>query len=229
MARLQQNLQKESHLAAIGKMSARLAHEIKNPLGAIRGMAQFLEKKLADLPVLKTMTSSIEKETFRLEELTRSILDFSKPAELSLVELSLNAIVSDAICLFQLQNANSNISLNMPEAPVKVSGDENAIRQILINLLKNAIDATENNAEILVEIEINNYAALIRVTNPGQLSTETVDHLFEPFYSTKTRGYGLGLPISMKLAQQMDCSLTLSNLDSGRVSAELIFNGKMQQ
>lgn len=221
LAELQQQLQKESHLAAIGKMSARLAHEIKNPLGAIRGMAQLLDKKLAEHAALQTMTQTIEKETFRLEELTRNILDFAKPPELKPVAINLNAVISDSISFFGLQNANTKIELKLPEKPFIGYGDENAIRQILLNLLKNAADASPETGTIRVEMLPETRRARIKIINEGQLSEEVIKHLFEPFFSTKIRGYGLGLPICLKLVQQLGGNLTLGNLDRNHVMAEL--------
>ncbi len=228
LAELQQQLQKESHLTAIGKMSARLAHEIKNPLGAIRGMAQLLEKRLADQTPLQTMTQTIEKETFRLEELTRSILDFAKPAELKPIEMNFNTAVSDTVSLFALQNAAAKIDTKLPEQPIIAHGDENAIRQILLNLLKNAIDASSEEVPVIIDLSKKNNGVLIRIINAGQLNDEVKEHLFEPFFSTKIRGYGLGLPICLKLARQLNGTLMLKNLDCKQVVAELYLPGSEQ-
>ncbi len=228
LAELQQQLQKESHLAAIGKMSARLAHEIKNPLGAIRGMAQLLDKKLTEQAALRNMTQTIEKETFRLEELTRSILDFAKPAELKPTEMNFNTVVSDAVSLFALQNSSAKIETKLPEHPVFGLGDENAIRQILLNLLKNAIDASPEDIPVSIGLSAGNSGLTIRIVNAGQLDDEVKEHLFEPFFSTKIRGYGLGLPICLKLARQLNGVLTLKNLDCEQVVAELYLPGSEQ-
>ncbi|MFZ5952747.1 MAG: sensor histidine kinase [Candidatus Rifleibacteriota bacterium] len=221
MAELQQVMQKESHLAAIGKMSARLAHEIKNPLGAIRGMSQFLEKKLVDQPTLKAMTQTIEKETFRLEELTRSILDYSKPTEIKFEKILLNSVVSDSICIFRLDHNDVKIILNLPETDLEISSDGNAVKQILINLLKNAFESSSIHP-VTVKVTASEENFCIRVINSGQISPEVLPHLFEPFISTKTSGYGLGLSISRKLAEKLNGKLTLKNLDADKVCAELI-------
>ncbi|MEW6709220.1 MAG: HAMP domain-containing sensor histidine kinase [Candidatus Riflebacteria bacterium] len=221
MAELQQAMQKEAHLVAIGKMSARLAHEIKNPLGAIRGMSQFLDKKLVDQPALKNMTQTIEKETFRLEELTRSILDYSKQAEVKLDKIQINSAVSDSICIFRLDHHDVKIELSLPETSPEIYSDENAIKQILINLLKNAFEAS-NIHPVTVKVTASEDNVCIRVVNSGQISPEVLPHLFEPFISTKTSGYGLGLSISRKLAEKLNGKLTLKNLDTDKVCAELI-------
>lgn len=219
--KLQAERQKEAHLAAIGKMSARLAHEIKNPLGAIRGMAQLLQKRLKESNEL-SMVKTIEQETFRLDDLTRSILDYSKPAECSVIPLNPIAIVNSSIDLFKQQNTQAKIDCKTPETNLICSGDENAIRQIMLNLLKNASDAAGNDQKITIEIIADNDNAKIRVINPGSaLSRQMIADAFEPFVSTKTHGYGLGLPISKRLAEMQGGSLSLKNLSPNMIVAEL--------
>lgn len=226
MADLQQKLQKESHLAVIGEMSARLAHEIKNPLGAIRGMAQLLDRKLSATPSLQNMTQTIEKETFRLEEMTRSILDYSRTREMRITDVNLNEAISASMDFLCLQNPEVKINLLLPDHSVICRGDENAIRQILINLVKNAAEAENEDLQIKIEVKKEFDFTVVGVSNRGQLSDEVKSHLFQPFFSTKTRGYGLGLSISRKLARQMFGELDLRNLDGNFVVAELKIPGK---
>ncbi|MBU1107519.1 MAG: HAMP domain-containing histidine kinase [Candidatus Riflebacteria bacterium] len=223
-SRLQVMLQKESHLTDIGKMSARLAHEIKNPLGAIRGMAQLLQKKLkgeqdADRAAMAT---TIEQETFRLEELTRSILDFARPQECLILPLNFTAIVEDTLRMFNQQLADGKIAALSQANVTECVGDENAIRQILLNLLKNAVDAAGDPSTIHLKIlETDGHVAL-RVYNPGaHMSDQMLEDIFTPFVSTKVKGYGLGLPVSRKLAEQQGGSLRLSNSTAGEIMAEL--------
>lgn len=219
--RMQAEMQKESHLAAIGKMSARLAHEIRNPLGAIRGMAQLLQKKVAAEAELG-MIRTIEQETFRLDDLTSSILDFSRPPQCNLIPLNTGAVVGSAIDLFKQQHSNVSINLRKPSTEVICQGDENAIRQILLNLLKNASDAIENHDSIEVELLAGSGSAIIRVSNPcAPLSERMLEDIFEPFISTKARGYGLGLPISRRLAEGLHGGLRLFNAAGGLIVAEL--------
>ena len=226
MSDMETKLQKESHLAAIGKMSARLAHEIKNPLGAIRGMAQLLAKKNIDNPVAKSMTDSIEKETFRLEELTRSILDFSKPTEIKISRLNFNTTIEDALSVARLQHPDYNFRADLPEKETLVNCDENATRQIILNLLKNSVDASKVEGEIKIELKQRNNMTCLNIINTGQLDPEIEKNKFQPFYSTKTRGYGLGLSISKKLAQQQNFVLTLDNYDENKVIAQLCMPGE---
>ncbi len=220
-ARLMTEIQKESHLATIGQMSARLAHEIRNPLGAIRGMAQILQKKLNDENQL-AMARTIEQETFRLDSLTGGILDFSRPPVINPARIDINLVVNETLKLFQQQNPEVKFDLRLPEGPVLCIGDENAVKQVFLNLLKNAADATEaENLPISVEIVQPGQNVSIKVTNPGEpMSEKRLEEIFEPFVSSKAHGYGLGLPISRKLANSMGGSLCLVNSADRSIVAE---------
>ncbi|PKL48177.1 MAG: hypothetical protein CVV42_10365 [Candidatus Riflebacteria bacterium HGW-Riflebacteria-2] len=222
--RLKVMLQKESHLSDIGKMSARLAHEIKNPLGAIRGMAQLLQKKLRDGQDADRaeMANTIEQETFRLEELTRSILDFARPQECRILPLNLTAVVEDTLRMFNQQLPAGRIAAPAGAAPAECLADENAIRQILLNLLKNALDAAEDPAAVRLEIAVEADVVALRVYNrAGYMSEQMLEDVFTPFVSTKVKGYGLGLPVSRRLAVQQGGSLRLANAAPGEIVAEL--------
>jgi signal transduction histidine kinase len=205
-------------------MSARLAHEIKNPLGAIRGMAQLLQKRLkgeqdSDRAVMAT---TIEQETFRLEELTRSILDFARPQECRILPLNITAVVEDMLRMFNQQLAEGQIAAPSGTTAVECSGDENALRQILLNLLKNAVEAAEDPTAVRLEIVEGADDIALRVYNRGGYMTEQMfEDIFTPFVSSKVKGYGLGLPVSRRLAEQMGGSLRLANAASGEIMAEL--------
>ncbi len=222
-ASLLAQIQKESHLATIGQMSARLAHEIRNPLGAIRGMAQILQKKLSDENQL-AMARTIEQETFRLDNLTGGILDFSRPPIINPARIDISSVVSDTLKLFQQRNPELKFNFRAPEEPVLCVGDENAIRQVFLNLLKNAADAAEaENLPISVEIALSEQNVSIRVINAGEpMSEKRLEEIFEPFVSSKAHGYGLGLPISRKLADSMGGSLYLFNGEDHSIVAEFI-------
>lgn len=219
--RLEVLLENESHLSDIGRMSGRLAHEIKNPLGAIRGMAQILTKKVADNKAACEMAKSIEKETFRLEELTKGILDFSKPFEYKPETINLKTLVDESVELFCQQLESGNIKKSFSD-DVFCEADENALKQIMINLLKNAFEADESLSKTEVTITEENGFAVVSIYNSGgPLSDAVLENAFKPFYSEKVRGYGLGLSLSRRLAQLQGGKLELKNSSENRVVAKL--------
>jgi len=224
MADLERKRQRESHLAVVGQASARLAHEIKNPLGAIRGAAQHAMKK----PLSETqldMLRLIEKETGRLEELARGVLDFARPYVLRPVNCNLGILIQDVLSGLMLQSPTPEVKLNGAEHPILLQCDPAAITQILQNLLDNAGAASRNagtSEPVVVEVGQSSGDVLIRILDRGEgLSDEIREHLFEPFYSTKTKGYGLGLVVSRRLAEAHGGSLQLDPRDGGGCSAEL--------
>lgn len=225
MIRYQLQMQKESNLAAIGEMSARLAHEIRNPLGAIRGIAQLLHKKMADSDE-KSMVKTIEQETFRLDSLTGSILDFSRPPQCKVVLNKVEKCARAAVELFGSKHPKLIVHCDFPEKELEAMFDENALRQIMFNLLSNAADAADSvNGQVKVEIFESPAKVIIRIINEGgPISEGQLEQIFEPFVSSKAKGYGLGLPISRRLAESMGGRLSLSNGPDNTVVAELELN-----
>lgn len=225
MIRFQLQMQKESSLAAIGEMSARLAHEIRNPLGAIRGISQFLYKKMADSDE-RNMVQTIEQETFRLDSLTGSILDFSRPPQCQIVMKKIEESVMAAVELFKSKHPKLTIHCDFSDADHLIAMlDENGVRQIMLNLLSNAADASLPEGLVKVEIRQSASKIFVRVINEGDpMSEKQLEEIFEPFVSSKTRGYGLGLPISLKLAESMGGQLRLYNGPDKTIIAELILN-----
>lgn len=221
MVKFQLQVQKESNLAAIGEMSARLAHEIRNPLGAIRGIAQLLHKKLADSNE-KNMVQTIEQETFRLDSLTGSILDFSRPLQCQTEVKNVAESVRTAVELFKSKKPKMVVDCDLHESDLMALLDENGFRQIMLNLLGNAADASPAEAQIKVEIRNNAEKVFVRVINQGgPIAEKQLEEIFEPFVSSKARGYGLGLPISLRLAGSMGGQLRLYNGPEQTIVAEL--------
>lgn len=222
---------KHENLLMAGRMSARLAHEIKNPLGAIRGMAQHLRGNKAnnDDDISAYMLETIENETVRLEELTRNILDFSKPYSPSFLQSDIVPLVKDVADMFLISNDNINLQLEFCRDEIVLNCDINAIRQILLNLLKNAVqsDGTDK-VSIIVNIIANKTLTISVIDNGQGLPREFKENIFTPFYSTKNHGYGLGLAISDKLAKMHNGKLEIINNKKGQSGARSILTINME-
>jgi signal transduction histidine kinase len=206
--------QREAHLAAVGRMSARLAHEIRNPLGMIRGAVQHLHGNPSASGSLE-MLEMIEDESRRLERLTREVLDFCRPVDIHLTPVDLIPLLRSVQAQADLLAGFPKIALGpLPESDL-VQADADSLRQVLLNLLQNAREASvSGNSSEAVQLEMESQPGqvIIRVIDHGPgLSPEAVEHLFEPFFSQKAKGFGLGLVISRRLVESMNGTLGLSN------------------
>jgi signal transduction histidine kinase len=182
-------------LSALGEMSMTVAHEVKNPLNAIRGAVSYLKDNFEG-EVLREFLSIIEQETARLNEIVTQYLVFSKPAPLKLRTADFNHAVSDVVNLVRQEATEHNVELlmDLDEKIAPFSFDLQQIKQALLNILVNALDATRAGDTIRVATAARDkhVDVIIHDTGPG-ISDEVIPDIFKPFYTTKTRGSGLGL------------------------------------
>ena len=185
-------------LSHLGQMSAQVAHEIKNPLNAITGAALYIKKNFQG-DILTEFLGIIEQESERLNEIVTDFLNFSKPGQPELRSCDLNDLVSQTLRLVEHDAAGRGIELCFePAADLQtMSLDPAKIKQALLNLLLNALEATAPGGSILVKTETVGDTARLLVRDSGDgIPPEQRDQLFKPFYTTKTRGSGLGLAVA---------------------------------
>ena len=182
-------------LSALGEMSMTVAHEVKNPLNAIRGAVSYLKDNFEG-EVLREFLLIIEQETARLNEIVTQYLVFAKPTPLKLRTADLNRVVSDVVNLVRQEATENNVELlmDLDERAAPCSFDLQQIKQALLNILVNALDATRagDTIRVYTAARDGHVDVIIRDTGPG-ISEEVIPDIFKPFYTTKTRGSGLGL------------------------------------
>ncbi len=191
-------------LSALGEMAATVAHETKNPLNSIRIAASYLKKNFPG-DILNEFLSIIEEEVMRLNDITSGLLGFSKPAPLALKSCDVNAIVRSTVGLIRQEATDRNIEVivltdeNLPPSSCDVS----AMKQALLNLLLNAIDASTAGNTISLATERTRVGIRLSVQDTGAGMTEDqIANIFKPFYTTKTRGSGLGLAIVDRIVKE---------------------------
>lgn len=189
-------------LAAIGKMAAHVAHEIRNPLAVVGGFARALLKNPTDGKRVAKSAKIISEETARLEGLLRGVMDFSRPAEPVFQSGNLNETIETALETLREQLETANVSLrtdfdrSLPDFPY----DEMQLRQVLHNLVRNAVEAMPDGGELTLATSRNGDFAALSVTDTGiGIPVEQLGGLFQPFFTTKEKGTGLGLAATKKI------------------------------
>lgn len=187
-------------MAYIGKLTASLAHEIRNPLSSIKMNLQILSKNIILKGNDRKRIQISEHEIKRLESILKELLDFAKPSSLKLTLTDINPVVRSCIELLEMKFHRKSIDykIHVDGSLKKIPIDRGKIEQVIINLLLNALDSVEDFGKIRIstgKATRNNSAwALIRVEDDGKgISKELRSSIFEPFYTTKTSGIGLGL------------------------------------
>lgn len=215
-ARLYEDLKKSKsyvrradRLASLGTLTAGLAHEIRNPLVAIKTLTQLLPERLEDEEFRNHFLSIASGEVERISHLINELLDFARPSNPKLEFEDINSILDGMILLVSTESKKKHIQIQkqyLPDLPpVKV--DREQIKQVFLNILLNAIDATPENGTITVKTR--------SFTKPGGelflqvefkdtgcgIPQEHLEEIFNPFFTTKTSGSGLGLSISNQIVQ----------------------------
>lgn len=204
----QARLIQSEKLAVIGQLASSLAHELNNPLQAIQSGLGLLisEVKRGNTPQVLTDLDIIQSELERIQTLFRQMLDFYRPVSYECQPLDLNAICAAVQVLMRkrLQDAHVSLHLDLSSPLPSPCGDSNQIKQVLLNLLLNAVEAMPaQGGNITLSTTSNNGQVSIRVIDDGIGITEKLRaRLFEPLFTTKTRGLGLGLAISQEIIQR---------------------------
>ena len=197
LERHEAELVRSQKLASIGQLSAGLAHEINNPLGVILGYVRLMKRSpsASDDEALRV----IEEEVLQCQGIVKGLLDLARPQKLSLEPVDLDALLRDCAERLCVTEGAAKLRMVFPRgpAPVLARGDEAKLRQVVVNLLTNAVDATPEGGEITLLAAYEGRRAVATISDSGPGIPEALrGKLFEPFFTTKPRGTGLGLAIA---------------------------------
>ncbi|MBT0663038.1 histidine kinase [Geobacter pelophilus] len=199
-------------LAQLGEVGAMLAHEIRNPLSGIKGYAQVIEKKPQD-ERNSGFAHRIVSETLRLETLVSDLLSYAKSDRESMLTLNLSAVVSHVVALLQPEAEQLNIKFICEFTEnILIYSNQDRLSQVLLNVVKNAIQSISESGSIKITSSVDGKYALVKVSDTGQgISMEDLPRIFEPFYTTKARGTGLGLALCKKIVEEHGGKITVQS------------------
>ncbi|NCN26497.1 PAS domain-containing protein [bacterium] len=206
--KIEEDLRMSEKLAAVGKLAAGIAHEIRNPLAGISGSAQLLEGSSYLEQEDKQLLNIIQRESQRLDGLITEFLNYVRPTDAKLEGVELNQLAHDVVESLQVNPIfkDKGCKLQLKKAPVEelwVEGDRNKLVQVLINLIINAAQANATQ----VSLEVQQPGRLQVWDNGSGIKEENINRVFEPFFTTKDKGTGLGLALSYKLIEAMGGSV----------------------
>jgi PAS domain S-box-containing protein len=199
---LREKLNMSERMAALGEVAARVAHEIRNPLVSVGGFARRLEKKLDSN--LKEYATIISNEVSRLENILNDILSFVKEGRLIKEPVNINELAEEIMTLIKPDMEDKGIALVKElSASRTVQADPNGIKESVVNLLTNAIQAIGSNGTITLRTFENGDFSVIEIKDTGKgMSEEILQYIFDPFFTTKVSGTGLGLTITHKIIER---------------------------
>ena len=217
---LEEKVRRTEKLAAIGKLAAGVAHEIRNPLSSIRGFAQYLRNTLKDKPREKEYAETMVSEVDRINRVVTDLLTFARPMEADLAPTDLTELVERTVRLVQADARSRNVSIRMSLSDLsKIPLDTHQMTQAILNLLLNSLQAVNSGGYIEVGAELDPAVSRLKIwvedDGPG-ISRDQKEKIFDPFFTTHEKGTGLGLAIVHKIVENHNGEINLESPLAGK-------------
>jgi two-component system sporulation sensor kinase A len=216
---MEQQLLRAERAAAMGRLSAALAHEVNNPLQAIRSNLELALDFDLEPDEREEYLHIVRQEIERLIELTRRVLNFAQPADDTRYSVNVSHLMQETLALLdgQLQRADVQVTTDFPNSLPPVFVAPNQIVQVLLNLMINALEAMSGGGHLQVTARVDGEMLVLSLTNDGpSIPAEYVDYIFDAFFTTKPDGTGLGLAISYGIVRRHGGTIEVKNLSGGR-------------
>jgi two-component system, sporulation sensor kinase B len=221
-------------LTMIGQLAASIAHEIRNPLSTVRGFIQFLSDETKD-EQFKKFSPLILEELDRTNSIITNYLKVAKPEEFQLTTVPLHQVISDCVQLMRPFASYSNVSIEIDNLePIYVRGDEQHLKQAIMNVIKNGIESIDDQGLIKIGMAEDSYKNIVELTisdNGRGMTTQQLKQIGLPFYTTKSKGTGLGSMVTNKIIREMKGIIEYeSEINKGttvKISLPLLNNGML--
>lgn len=215
---MEESIRRKDRLAAVGRVGAGLAHEIRNPLGAMRGAIQVLESSMPPDSVQTDLMGIVLRESDRLNTIITNFLSYAKPKVGNHVEIDVRDSINDTVKLLRHSpdvTEKHALEEHLPAMPVFVSADQTQMQQVFWNLARNALQAMPNGGRLTIRVDASGdrkVRIVFEDTGRG-MPPEQVEQLFEPFSTSTTGGTGLGLSIVYQIIRDHNGSINVRSIE----------------
>lgn len=196
-------IHRQDKLAAVGQLAAGVAHEIRNPLTSMKGYAEFLQLDESDPERLEFLNIILD-EIERVNSIVEDFMVLAKPKAVELEEKNLIPVIKTVISLLEFEARKKHVRLHLDcqQEIIQIECDENRLKQVFLNFIKNGIEAMPNGGDLFVRTSIKDHIVQISIQDTGVgIPAEKLKKLGEPFFTTKKNGNGLGLMVSFKIIE----------------------------
>lgn len=225
LQRAQSEIAQSEKLAALGYLSAGMAHEIRNPLNSISLFIQLMRQNTTD-PEQLDYQGKILKEIDRIDAIIRKLLDASRRTRTITNDISIDRVIDNALEVFspQIETGKIRVTRAYCDALPPIKADPAELEQIFTNLFLNALDEMPSGGHLDIQICEENGRVVVRVGDSGGgISADTLPFIFDPFFSTKLRGTGMGLPVVQRIARIYEGNITVEKTSSAGTVFRLEF------
>jgi two-component system, sporulation sensor kinase D len=224
-AALEKKQNETQKLELIGSLAANMAHEIRNPLTGIKGFVTLLSQKY-DNAEDSLYFSIIQDEITRINEIISDFLVLGKPVDFDKQTYDLTNIIQEVLPMVQLEAKMNGILVedDFTTQKVPIHCSKNHIKQILLNLSKNAIDAMEENDTLTIQVRVSGNYALLIVKDTGEgIPSERMSQIFQPFFTSKETGTGLGLVVCERIVDTYDGEIIINSIPGEGTTVKIFF------
>ena len=197
-------ISRAEHLAALGELATGLAHEIRNPLAGIAGVFEIIGRDLPATSPARAVVKDVRQEIARINHIVTDLLQTARPHPPRVRRSDLNTTVEHGVMLGRLQAAAKSTEIVFTKDPTlpEVEHDSDQFHQVVLNLLLNALQATEDQGKVAVTVKSRGLFAVVEVADNGRgIAPEHLPNIFRPFYTTKGDGTGLGLSLAKRIVE----------------------------
>jgi PAS domain S-box-containing protein len=201
--RSEERLREQAALARLGEMAAVVAHEVKNPLAAIKGAMQIIGGRMAEANRDRAIVGDIIARVDSLNDIVQDLLVFARPRDPQLAPVALADLLESTSALVRRDPAYANLAIELTGSRPVVQADAEQLRTVFLNLLLNAAQAAGTSGHIRVRIDADELSATVAIADDGPgIPEEIRSRIFEPFFTTRHRGTGLGLPTARRVVER---------------------------
>lgn len=241
LRQLQNEVVRSQKLATVGKLAAGVAHEIRNPLSSIKGFATYFKERYKERPEDQEIASIMIQETDRLNRVVSQLLEFARPAKPAPRETCVRDFISETLFILQRQPKAGKVEVTTDPDTFPDTGwfDPDMMRQVLINLYLNGLEAMDEGGVLSVSVKRDDSKLVISVKDNGcGINEEVIGQIFDPYFTTKSTGTGLGLAITNSIVESHGGEIFISSSPGQGTEVSLVLpqpacqintNGKDQQ
>lgn len=224
---LEREMRENERLAAVGRMAAGVAHEVRNPLSSIKGLALLLKEKVGDNPNDRKAAGLLVEQVERINRTVSELLSFARPGSLNLRKTSLQALLRDTLRLIQTDAGSENIETELQLDPelMEITADPDRLNQVFINLMLNSVQAMPEGGKLTVSAKNKSMKGTveIRISDTGcGIPRENMSQLFYPYFTTRQGGTGIGLALSQKIVNDHKGSIRVDSVEGAGTTVTVV-------
>ena len=197
--RLEDQLRQSEHLIALGRLVTGVAHELRNPIGIIKTLAELMKQEYSQMTGIEEYTRALDEQVERQDMVIQELLDFGRPTKVSIKECSINDLIMGVLSFSaaMLRKQKVKVQLQLDDNLPKILADTEKLKQVFVNIIVNAAEAMPTGGNLDITTKHTDEMIIITMSDSGEgISAEELPKIFDPFYTTKEGGTGLGLSIS---------------------------------